>query len=218
MDTLPGEFFLPVLVLSVVFRGKFLDYLERAYDQGELTFPGMIWHLVDPELFKRLLIKAAGTGWIVYTKEPFSRPEDVLEYFSRYVHRVAIANHRLVSMKDGIVTFRYRDYADNNKVKLMSLAATNRGVRPIPVQQFLLIRRSTRAKKQAFLQAARAVHGRSLPGKRRFYGKIRVGNIILDGMADFIRNRWQVVSGMGGRFAQLTFSHPVCGLFLLTMY
>ncbi len=118
-----GKFFLPVLVLSAVFRGKFLNYLEQAYDQGELTFPGEIWHLADPELFKRLLIKAAGTGWVVYAKEPFSRPEDVLEYFSRYVHRVAIANHRLVSMEDGIVTFRYRDYADNDKVKLMSLSA-----------------------------------------------------------------------------------------------
>ena len=118
-----GEFFLPVLVLSAVFRGKFLDYLEQAYEQGEFTFTGKIWHLANPKQFKRLLIKAAGTSWVVYAKEPFSRPEDVLEYFSRYVHRVAIANHRLVSMKDGIVTFRYRDYADNDKVKTMPLSA-----------------------------------------------------------------------------------------------
>ncbi len=118
-----GKFFLPVPVLSAVFRGKFLQYLEQAYDNGELEFPGEIWHLADPEMFKRLLIKAAETGWVVYAKEPFSGPVDVLEYFSRYVHRVAIANHRLVSMKDRIVTFRYSDYADNDKVKLMSLFA-----------------------------------------------------------------------------------------------
>jgi hypothetical protein len=117
------KFFLPVPVLSVVFRGKFLDYLERSYDNDELTFPGKIWHLADPERFKRLLITAARKQWNVYAKKPFSGPEDVLEYFSRYVHRVAISNHRLVAMKDGEVAFKYRDYADNDKVKTMKLNA-----------------------------------------------------------------------------------------------
>ena len=117
------KFFLPVPVLSVVFRGKFLDYLERSYDNDELTFPGKIWHLADPERFKRLLITAARKQWNVYAKKPFSSPEDVLEYFSRYVHRVAISNHRLVSLENGKVTLKYRDYADHDKVKTMELDA-----------------------------------------------------------------------------------------------
>jgi hypothetical protein len=118
-----GKFFLPVPVLSAVFRGKFLQYLEQAYDNGELEFPGEIWHLADPERFKRLLITAAEKKWNVYAKKPFSSPEDVLEYFSRYVHRVAISNHRLVSLENGKVTLKYRDYADHDKVKTMELDA-----------------------------------------------------------------------------------------------
>ena len=120
----PDGFFLPVRVLSDVFRGKFLDYLGRAYRQEQLEFPGMIEHLVEPEKFKQLLHKAANSGWVVYSKKPFSGPEQVFEYLGWYTHRVAISNRRLVSMQDGRVSFRWRDYAGGNVLKTMSLEAS----------------------------------------------------------------------------------------------
>jgi len=116
-------YFLPVQVLSIVFRGKFLNALENAFHNGDLRFPGAIALLRDPAEFKRLLRSAAAIPWVVYAKAPFAGPEQVLDYLARYTHRVALSNDRLMKLEDGSVTFRYRDYADGNRVKRMTLTA-----------------------------------------------------------------------------------------------
>jgi len=114
-------FFIPVRVLSRLFRGKFLDYLKRAYYAGELKFEGKISHLTRPKAFRNLLDRLYSTEWVTYCKRSFSGPEDVLTYLGNYTHKVAISNHRIMSLEDGKVTFRWRDYRDRNQNKLMSL-------------------------------------------------------------------------------------------------
>src|SRR5712692_8056624 len=91
------KFFLPVKVLSVVFRGKFLDALERAFKKHKLTLAGQLTPLQSPAEFATLLRAAAHRDWVVYAKRPFAGPAQVLTYLSRYTHRIAIANSRLVA-------------------------------------------------------------------------------------------------------------------------
>jgi len=117
------KFFMPVKVLSKVFRGKFLDYLKQAYESGKLNFEGKIGELKEKKHFEELLNKLYGQSWNVYSKPPFHCPEKVVEYLSRYSHRVAISNERIVRLEQGRVTIRYRDYADGNKIKEMTLDA-----------------------------------------------------------------------------------------------
>jgi hypothetical protein len=115
-------FFLPVQVLSRVFRGKFAAGLQRAFQDGQLHFSGNLALLAQPKTFaawRRLLFR---NDWVVYAKPPFGGPEYVLQYLGRYTHRVAISNHRLVSLVDGQVTFRWRDSAHGNEQKLLTLS------------------------------------------------------------------------------------------------
>jgi hypothetical protein len=116
----PG-FFLPVRVLSQLFRRLFLDHLQVAFDAGELAFFGSLAGLAEPANFTRRLGELRRTEWVVYAKPPFGGPERVLAYLGRYTHRVAIANSRLVSLTDGWVAFRWRDYRHHAKAKLMTL-------------------------------------------------------------------------------------------------
>jgi membrane protein implicated in regulation of membrane protease activity len=116
-------FFIPVKVLSAVFRGKFVHYLKKAYDSGDLKFVGKIAQLKERVAFKQLLGSLYGKNWIVYCKPPFKNPDDVLEYLGRYTHRVALSNDRIVKLDGDQVTIRYRDSSDNNKMKLMTLNA-----------------------------------------------------------------------------------------------
>jgi hypothetical protein len=118
----PKGFFLPVEILKIVFRGKFIDFLKRAYGRGELVFHNAVERLANPKAFEAHLDKASKHEWYVHVKPPFGGPEQVLKYLARYTHRVAISNQRLVSMEDGKVTFRWKDYADHNRVKLMTLS------------------------------------------------------------------------------------------------
>jgi hypothetical protein len=118
----PG-FFLPVRVLSRVFRGKFLARLKAAFDRRTLSFHGKIAELADPAKFQRRLDASAKTEWVVYAKPPFGGPEQVLKYLARYTHRVAISNHRLTALEDGEVTFRWKDYAHGSEQKTMKLKA-----------------------------------------------------------------------------------------------
>jgi len=118
------RFFLPVRVLSKVFRGKFLAMTRRAFANGQLTFQGTLAHLNDPDAFAAHLKTTYHTDWIVYAKRPFGGPEQVLKYLARYTHRVAISNHRLLSMANGQVRFRWKDYAHKNKKRVMTLAAS----------------------------------------------------------------------------------------------
>ena len=118
----PG-FFLPVRVLSRVFRGKFLAGLGAAFDQGQLHLPGNLHRVVDPGCRAAWWQTLYAHDWVVYSKRPFGGPAQVLKYLARYTHRVAISNSRLVELRDGRVTFRYKDYADDRRQKTMTLAA-----------------------------------------------------------------------------------------------
>jgi putative transposase/transposase-like zinc-binding protein len=117
------NFFLPVRVLSKVFRGKFLEGLEAAFRNGELTFCGDVQHLAHPPRFQRLLDQLSRKKWVVYAKPPFGGAEHVLQYLARYTHRVAISNHRLAGFDGNQVTFRWKDYAHGNKKRMMAVSA-----------------------------------------------------------------------------------------------
>lgn len=114
-------FFLPVKVLSRLFRGKFIAYLRAANEQGHLAFHGQLEHLAESDQFARFLRGLSKIEWVVYAKPPFGGPERVLKYLARYTHRVAISNQRLIALSDGQVTFRWRDYAADNAIKEMTL-------------------------------------------------------------------------------------------------
>jgi hypothetical protein len=116
-----NKYFLPKKVLRKVFRGKFVDALEQAFQDGLLRFEGNLRLLAKPKIFAAWLRPLHRKHWVVYLKRPFGGPEYVLQYLGRYTHRVAISNHRLVSFVDGQVTFRWRDSADHNKQKSRSL-------------------------------------------------------------------------------------------------
>ena len=118
----PLRFFLPVKVLSRVFRGKFVAGLKRALQDGQLHFHGNLALLAQPKIFAAWLRPLFRKDWVVYAKPPFGGPQHVLQYLGRYTHRVAISNHRLVSFADGKVTFRWRDSAHNNEQKLLTLS------------------------------------------------------------------------------------------------
>ena len=113
------KFFLPVKVMSRKFRGKFLHYLKQA----KLEFNGSQEYLAELSQFDILLGALYHKEWYVYCKRPFKTTLSVLEYLGRYTHRVAISNHRIIDYTDGIVSFKWRDYADNNAEKVMKLPA-----------------------------------------------------------------------------------------------
>lgn len=114
-------FLMPVKVLSSLFRGKFLHDLKGAYDSGRLKFPGKIEPLREKSSFKALLAGLYHQAWVVYCKPPLKRPEKVMDYLGRYTHRVALSNERLAKLEANQVTFRWRDSADHNKIKRMTL-------------------------------------------------------------------------------------------------
>jgi hypothetical protein len=116
------NYFLPKVVLREIFRGKFVDALEQAFQNGQLRFEGDLKLLAQPKIFAAWLRPLFRQEWVVYLKRPFGGPEYVLHYLGRYTHRVAISNHRLVSLTDGQVTFRWRDSAHHNEQKLLSLS------------------------------------------------------------------------------------------------
>ena len=113
------KFFIPVKVLSRKFRGKFLYYLKKE----ELEFYGKNEYLNNKQNFDELMSKMYNKEWISYCKPPFENAKSVIKYLGRYTHRVAISNERIVSEENGEVTFKYRDYKDNNKMKEMTLKA-----------------------------------------------------------------------------------------------
>ena len=119
----PPGFLFPVRALAHVFRGKYLAALQRAFTTGKLVFAGSVAGLADPAAFAAWLADLRQHAWVVYAKRPFGGPTQVLEYLGRYTHRVAISNERLVRHADGVVHFRWKDYADGPRVKVMALAA-----------------------------------------------------------------------------------------------
>jgi hypothetical protein len=113
-------FFVSVIILSALFRGKFLDFLKSAYQNKQLKFPGQTLQFESGEAFQKLLNRAYAKNWVVYAKKPFAGPEQVLRYLGRYTHCVAISNHRLIDVLDGTVRFRWKDYRHAEAWKTMS--------------------------------------------------------------------------------------------------
>jgi len=116
------RFFLPVVALSRVFRGKFTQALREFFRHNRLQFQGALQKIAAPEDFRRFLRRLFASDWVVYAKPPFGGPEHVLRYLARYTHRVAISNHRLVGCNDRGVSFRWRDYAHGYKHKIMTVS------------------------------------------------------------------------------------------------
>ena len=118
------RFFLPVRVLSRLFRRLFLEKLVAAHAEGQLSFFGELASLADRVAFAARLAPLRRAEWVVYAKRPFAGPEAVLAYLARYTHRVAISSSRLVAMNDKAVTFRWKDYRQDGQArrKLMTLA------------------------------------------------------------------------------------------------
>lgn len=118
-------------VLSCRFRNLFLIYLRKAFKTGKLRFHGELAELASQPAFEALCLAAKQSKWVVFAKPPFGGPEQVLKYLARYTHRVAISNRRLLSIEDDRVSFEYKDYADGNQTKVMTLAATADNNAPI---------------------------------------------------------------------------------------
>jgi hypothetical protein len=116
------NFFLPVRVLAKVFRGKFAEGLRELYAGRQLVLEGVLAPLKNPHTFSELLRTAYGEDWVVYAKRPFGGAEHVVHYLGRYTHRVAISSHRLLSLEDDRVTFRWRDSKHHNKQRRMTLS------------------------------------------------------------------------------------------------
>jgi len=117
----PG-FFLPVRVLSRLFRKKFLALLREAFNTGDLRLVGRIRHLWGRREWRKLLQELDDHDWVVFAKAPFGGPKQVLMYLARYTHRVAISNQRIVRVKDGEVTFRWKDYRHGHRHRTMTLS------------------------------------------------------------------------------------------------
>jgi hypothetical protein len=115
------DFLFPVRALAKVFRGRYLAGLRRAVDRGDLHLTGGLAPLAEPAAFAAWLEELRSHAWVVYCQPPFAGPEHVLAYLGRYTHRVALSNDRLVAVADGRVRFRWRDYADGDRMKVMDL-------------------------------------------------------------------------------------------------
>jgi len=120
------RFFLPVKLLSRLFRRLFLEALEEAFYQKRLQFPGSVEPLRDAGLFHHYLYAMEKLAWVVHAQPPFGGPERVLRYLGRYTHRVAISNQRLLALPDGQVSFQWKDYREPDKAqqsKALTLSA-----------------------------------------------------------------------------------------------
>jgi len=117
------NFFLPVRVLSHLFRRLFLQSLQQAFDSGKLQFFNALESLRERRTFLQLVNRMKACEWVVYAKSPFAGPQQVLDYVGRYTHRVAISNHRLLDIENHQVRFEWKDYRDGGQVKTMTLPA-----------------------------------------------------------------------------------------------
>jgi hypothetical protein len=161
----PG-FLFPVRALAQVFRAKYLEALDRAVAAGTLALPDS---LSAPGTFDAWLALLRQQAWVVYAKPPFAGPEQVLQYLGRYTHRVALSNDRLVGLQDGVVRFRWKDYSDGDRVKIMALPAEEfirRFLLHIVPERFVRIRHfgflANRAR-EAKLERCRQLLGQPLP-------------------------------------------------------
>lgn len=115
------KYLFPHKVLSKLFRGIFVSKLRNSYQQNELKLPDKLTDKLLKSNFNKLLDQIMTKDWVVYAKPPFAKTEDVINYLGRYTHKIAISNHRILSCDEQSVAFKWRDYADNNKEKIMYL-------------------------------------------------------------------------------------------------
>jgi Putative transposase/Transposase zinc-binding domain len=194
----PG-FFLPVRVLSRLFRRLFLAQLHHAFDTGALHFYGQLEPLADVQAFAAFLAPAAQAEWVVYAKPPFGDARHVLDYLGRYTHRVAISNNRLVSFDDGHVTFRWKDYKRPVATKTMTLEADEF------IRRFLLHVLPAGFKHiRSYGLLANRHRAASLATSRRLLGIVAPAHETPDAMEDY-RDRYQRLTGRSLRDC------PVCG-------
>jgi putative transposase/transposase-like zinc-binding protein len=161
----PG-FLFPVRALAMVFRAKYLEALDHAASSGKLTLPDP---LAQPGAFPAWLAALCQHDWVVYAKPPFAGPEQVLQYLGRYTHRVALSNDRLIDLQAGVVRFRWKDYSDGHRVKIMALPADEfirRFLLHIVPEHFVRIRHFgflANRSRQAKLERCRQLLGQPLP-------------------------------------------------------
>lgn len=137
-------FFLPVRVLSALFRGKYLALLQRSHGRRALRFHGKLGPLADPSTFAHLIYDARRKPWVVYAKPPFGGPEPVLKYLARYTHRIAISNARLLSLSENAVTFAWKDYRGggcSREIRLAPVEFVRRFLLHVLPKGFVRIRR-----------------------------------------------------------------------------
>jgi hypothetical protein len=115
-------FLFPVAVMAALFKGKIMHYFRKAVETGEIKFHGTLVSLQKPDAFKLLVDSLYNKRWVVYAKQPFAGPEAMVHYLGNYTHRIAISNHRILSVQDNEVTFEWKDYADQNKQKTMTVS------------------------------------------------------------------------------------------------
>jgi hypothetical protein len=177
-------FFLPVKVLSRVFRGKFVAALRRAYTRGELDLAGVTAHLHDPTHWRAFVDALFDTDWVVYAKPAFGGAPAVLRYLGRYTHRVAISNHRLRAFDGDRVTFQWKDYAHGDQSRTMTLPAMEflrRFIQHVLPRGFVRIRHfgylasaCRTARLVGPVRCSRNPHRRQLPTRRpRLAGRVR---------------------------------------------
>jgi hypothetical protein len=118
------DYLFPNEVMARLFRGKFLDYFSRAVKRGNLNFADKNGSTHTEVSFKTFLDEQWKKDWVVYAKEPFGTAEEVVKYLGRYTHRIAISNSRLIKYENDQVTFKWKDYSDNKKMKLKSVDTT----------------------------------------------------------------------------------------------
>ncbi len=159
----PYDYLAPVQVFKARFRSLFLVALKKLYANGELYLKGTRYQ--DPVIFQQLINSLFSKEWVVYLKESFQNRNSVIEYLARYTHRIAISNHRIISLENNIVTFKYRDYKDSNKEKTAQmevLTFMHRFMAHVLPYRFVRIRYfgilSHRNKKKA-IQACRDFYG-----------------------------------------------------------
>ena len=158
-------FLISVKVLKKLFRGKFLDYLKRAFQDHKLHFYGENKELEIPKHFQKLIDQAYAKEWVLYVKKPFSGPKQMLQYLGKYTHRVAISNHRIIDVKDDRVIFKWKDYKDGNTMKTMSVSVEEfmrRFLLHVIPKRFVRIRfyglLSNRNKKEMLIKCRELLH------------------------------------------------------------
>ena len=185
IDAPSKNFFLPKQVLAEVFRGKFIDGLNKAFAQGDLSFHGRFAPLNQPRNFKAFVRTLYCHKWVVEVRPPFGGAGKALEYLSRYTHRVAISNQRLVSFEQGQVTFRWRDSAHGNQQRLLTLALYEF------LRRFLLhVLPSGFHRIRYFGFLTNSQRGHLLPLCRRLIARVNPSRTISDGDGEPARNGW----------------------------